>query len=468
MRIPPYSLGLLGLLLVLGAPARGEDRRERIDLLVRGGTVVTMDGKRQILQNGAVAVRGEKIVAVGTLAEVGAKYEADRTIDATDRVVMPGLINTHTHAPMVLFRGLADDLPLMDWLQKYIFPAESKNVDDDFVRWGTRLACLEMIQGGITTFVDMYYFEDAIAEETARAGMRGVLGQAVLDFPVPDNKTWADAMAACEKYVRRWKGHALVTPAIAPHAPYTVSPDHLREAHAFSRKHEVPLVIHVAETEAEVKTIREKYRATPVGHLDGLGVLDERVIAAHGIWVDDADIKTLARRSVGVAHCPHSNMKLASGVAPVPALLKAGVPVGLGTDGAASNNVLNLWEEMDTAAKLHKLVARDPSVLSAREALELATLGGARVIHRDKDLGSLEAGKLADLIVVRMDGAHQTPLYHLYSQLVYATKFSDVETVIINGKPVMDRRKVLTVDEREVLARARDYARRVRESLHRP
>jgi 5-methylthioadenosine/S-adenosylhomocysteine deaminase len=470
MKIPARFPWLICALLVLcvSAGAGAAEPRDKIDLLVQGGTVVTMDGKGRVLENGAVAVRGEKIVAVGTAAEIAAKYEADRTIDATGRVVMPGLINTHTHAPMVLFRGLADDLPLMEWLQKHIFPAEAKNVDEDFVRWGTRLACLEMIQGGITTYVDMYFFENAVAEETARAGLRGVLGQAVLDFPAPDNKTWADAMANCESYVREWKGHALVTPAIAPHAPYTVSPDHLKEAHALARKHEVPLVIHVAETEAEVKTVRDKYKATPVAYLDGLGVLDQRVIAAHCIWVDDDDMKVLARRSVGVAHCPHSNMKLASGVAPVPRLLKAGVAVGLGTDGAASNNVLNLWEEMDTAAKLHKLMAKDASVLSAREALELATIGGARAIHRDKDIGSLEAGKLADLIVVRMDGAHQTPLYHVYSQLVYATKFSDVETVVVNGKRVMDGRKVLTVDEKEVLAKAREYAKRVRENMRRP
>ncbi|HKI37419.1 MAG TPA: amidohydrolase [Gemmataceae bacterium] len=470
MRTLPRFFLFICFLLILTVPprARGEDRRERIDLLVQGGTVVTMDGKGRMLENGAVAVRGERIVAVGTAADIAARYEAARTVDATGRVVMPGLINTHTHVPMVLLRGLADDLPLMEWLRQYIFPAEAKNVDEDFVRWGTRLACLEMIQGGITTFVDMYYFEDAIADETAKAGMRAVLGQAVLDFPAPDNKTWAEAMAASEKYLRRWKGHALVTPAIAPHAPYTVSPDHLKEAHALSKKHEVPLIIHVAETEAEVKTIREKFKATPVAFLDGLGVLDERVLAAHSIWLDDDDVKTLARRSVGVAHCPHSNMKLASGVAPVPRLLKAGVPVGLGTDSAASNNVLNLWEEIDTAAKLHKLMAKDASVLSAREALELATIGGARAIRRDKDLGSLEAGKLADLIVVRMDGAHQTPLYNIYSQLVYATKFSDVETVVINGKRVMDKRKVLTVDEPAVLAKAREYAKRVRESLRRP
>jgi 5-methylthioadenosine/S-adenosylhomocysteine deaminase len=470
MQVLPHVLRSTALLLALGAPACawGEDRREHVDLLVQGGTVVTMDGKGRVLENGAVAVRGERIVAVGPTAELAAKYEAGHTVDAAARVVMPGLINTHTHAPMTLFRGLADDLPLMEWLRQYIFPAEAKNVTEDFVRWGTRLACLEMIQGGITTYVDMYYFEDAIADETVRAGMRGVLGQAVLDFPAPDHKTWADMMTGCEKYVRRWKGHALVTPAIAPHAPYTVSPDHLKEAHAFAKKHEVPLIIHVAETEDEVKTIREKYRATPVGFLDGLGVLDERVLAAHGIWVDDDDIKILVRRKVGVAHCPQSNMKLASGVAPVPRLLKSGVAVGLGTDGAASNNVLNLWEEIDTAAKLHKLIAKDPSVLPAREVLEMATIGGARAIHRDKDLGSLEAGKLADLIVVRMDAAHQTPLYNVYSQLVYTTKFSDVESVIINGKRVMDGRKVLTVDAPAVLAKAREYAKQVRESLRRP
>jgi 5-methylthioadenosine/S-adenosylhomocysteine deaminase len=458
---------LTALIFILGILpwVRGEGRRERIDLLVQGGTVVTMDRHNRVLENGAVAVRAERIVAIGPAADIAARYEADHTVDATGHVVMPGLINTHTHAPMVLFRGLADDLPLMEWLHQYIFPAEAKNVDEDFVRWGTRLACLEMIQGGITTYVDMYYFEEVVADETAKAGLRGVLGEAVLDFPTPDHKTWADAMAGCEKYIRRWKGHPLVTPAIAPHAPYTVSTEHLKEAHAFARMHEVPLIIHVAETEAEVKTIRDKYKATPVGYLDGLGVLDEGVIAAHSIWLDDADIKIMARRSVGVAHCPQSNMKLASGVAPVPRLLKAGVAVGLGTDGAASNNVLNIWEEIDTAAKLHKLVAKDPSVLNAHEALELATIGGARAIHSDKEIGSLEVGKLADLIVVRMDGAHQTPLYDVYSQLVYATKFSDVETVVVNGKLVMDKRKVLTVDEPATLAKARDYAKRVRETL---
>lgn len=442
---------------------------ERVDIIVRGGTVVTMDvtmdGPARVIENGAVAIRGERIVAVGAATELAAKYAARRTINATGKVVMPGLINTHTHVPMVLFRGIADDLVLMEWLQKYIFPAEAKNVDEQFVRWGTRLGCLEMIQGGTTTYVDMYYFEDAIADETARAGMRAVLGETLLDFPAPDNKTWDAGIAYAEKFAAKWKGHALITPAIAPHAPYTVSTDHLKQAHSFSARLAVPLVIHVAEDQAEVKTIQERYGASSVAYLDGIGLLDERVIAAHMVWPTSDDIATLAKRGVGVGHCPQSNMKLAAGAAPVPQMLRAGVAVGLGTDGAASNNDLNLWEEIDTAAKLHKLTSKDPTVVNALEALEMATIRGARAIHLDKEIGSLEAGKRADLIIVDMMNAHQTPLYNVYSQLVYATKASDVETVIINGQVVMAGRRVLTIDERSVRAKANEYRDRIRKSL---
>jgi 5-methylthioadenosine/S-adenosylhomocysteine deaminase len=438
---------------------------ERVDVIIRGGTVVTMDGTSRVIENGAVAIKGERIIAVGTAADIAAKYSAARTINASGKVVMPGLINTHTHVPMVLFRGIADDLVLMEWLQKYIFPAEAKNVDEQFVRWGTRLGCLEMIQGGTTTFVDMYYFEDAIADETARAGMRAVLGETVLDFPAPDNKTWDAAMAYAEKFAAKWKGHALITPAIAPHAPYTVSTDHLKQTHSFSQRLGVPLVTHVAEDQAEVKTIQERYGASSVAYLDRIGLLDERVIAAHMVWPTSDDIITLAKRSVGVAHCPQSNMKLAAGAAPVPQMLKAGVAVGLGTDGAASNNDLSLWEEMDTAAKLHKFTSKDPTVLNAREALEMATIRGARAIHQDKDIGSLEAGKRADLIIVDMDSAHQTPMYNIYSQLVYATKASDVETVIINGRIVMQDRRVLTIDERSVRVKANEYRDQIRKSV---
>jgi len=455
---------LLTSLLLAPPQALGEDHSERVDLLIRGGTVVTMDARMKVIDKGVVAIRGERILAVGTEAEIASKYHAGRMLDATGQIVLPGLINTHTHVPMVLFRGLADDLPLEEWLRKHIFPVEARNVDEGFVRWGTRLACLEMIRGGTTTFVDFYYFETTIAEETAKAGMRAVLGQTVLDFPAPDYKTWDQAMAATEQFARKWKGHPLITPAIAPHAPYTVSPGHLRDAHGFSRRHEVPLLIHVAETEDELKTIREKFSATPVGFLDGLGVLDERALAAHGVWLNATDIDTLAKRSVGVAHCPQSNMKLASGVAPVPQLSLAGVAVGLGTDGAASNNDLNLWEEIDSAAKLHKLISKDPKVLPARDVLAMATIRGAKAIHLDHEIGSIEPGKRADVILVRTDRPHQTPNYDVYSALVYSTKAPDVATVVINGHIVMVDRQVLTLDEETIIAKAREYGDQIRKN----
>jgi 5-methylthioadenosine/S-adenosylhomocysteine deaminase len=453
------------LTLIAGVMPFCASAAERADFIITGGVVVTMDGSSRVIENGAVAVRRERIVGVGTASEIAAKYSAARTVNAAGRVVMPGLINTHTHVPMVLFRGIADDLVLMEWLQKYIFPAEAKNVDEQFVRWGTRLGCLEMIRGGTTTYVDMYYFEDAIADETARAGMRAVLCETLIDFPAPDNKTWEAGVEYVERFVAKWKGHALITPAIAPHAPYTVSTEHLKQAHTFSQSRGVPLVIHIAEDQAEVKTIQERYSSSSVAYLDRIGLLDQRVIAAHMVWPTDEDIRLLASRSVGVAHCPQSNMKIAAGAAPVPQMLRAGVAVGLGTDGAASNNDLNMWEEMDTAAKLHKLISKDPTVINAREALEMATIRGARAIHLDRDIGSLEAGKLADLIIVGIEAAHQTPLYNVYSHLVYATKASDVETVMINGRVVMENRRVLTVDERAARAKAIEYRDRIRKSV---
>jgi len=459
------ALVVTALIAVSSSPAFAAQTTERVDLIIRGATVVTMDGSSHVIDNGAVAIRRERIVAVGTTREIIGKYRATRIINAAGKVVMPGLINTHTHVPMVMFRGIADDLVLMEWLQKYIFPAEAKNVDEQFVRWGARLGILEMIRGGTTTYVDMYYFEEAIADETARAGMRAVLGETLIDFPAPDNKTWDAGMAYMEKFAAKWKGHSLITPAIAPHAPYTVSTDHFKQAHSLSQKLGIPLVTHMAEDQAEVKTIQERYGATSVAYLDRIGVLDERTIAAHMVWPATEDIATLAKRSVGIAHCPQSNMKLAAGAAPVPAMLKAGVAVGLGTDGAASNNDLDMWEEMDAAAKLHKLTSKDPTVINAREALEMATTGGARAIHQDKEIGSLEAGKRADVIIVGMTSEHQTPLYNVYSQLVYATKAADVETVIINGRVVMLNRRVLTIDDRSVRLKANEYRDQIRKSI---
>jgi 5-methylthioadenosine/S-adenosylhomocysteine deaminase len=393
------------------------------------------------------------------------QYAAREVIDARGRAVIPGLINGHTHVPMTLFRGIADDLDLQEWLTKYIFPAEAKNVTEDFVRAGAQLGLAEMIRGGTTTYCDMYYFEDAVAEETERAGVRGLLGETVIDFPVPDNKTWPDAMRYTERFVARWKGNRLVTPAIAPHAPYTVSEAHLREVRAFSDRTGAPVVIHVAETRKEVEDISRDHGARPVEYLARIGFLSPRTVAAHTVHITEGEIGLLKASGVGSVHNPQSNMKLASGVAPVPQMLRAGVAVGLGTDGAASNNDLDMWEEMDTAAKLHKLTSFDPKVLTAEEALSLATINGARALHMDSDIGSLETGKRADIVIVDLDALHQTPRYNVYSNLVYATKASDVRTVVVEGRVVMRDRRLLTLNETLIKQKARALRERISRSL---
>jgi 5-methylthioadenosine/S-adenosylhomocysteine deaminase len=447
----------------LAAPAAAEGV-----WLVDGGLVVVMDEAGTVIPGGAVAIRGNRIEAVGPAAELAGRFPGARRLDASGRIVMPGLINAHTHVPMTLFRGVADDLDLTGFLYGRIFPAEARFVDEEFVRWGTRLACLELLRGGVTTFVDMYYFEDAIAEEAARCGMRAVVGESLIDFPAPDNKTWADALAYMERFLVRWHGHRLITPAVAPHATYTVSAEHLREAHALAAKHDVPMLMHLAEARYEVEFVREKHGKGPVEYVASLGILDDRVVAAHMIFPSPAEIALLAEHKVGVAHCPQSNMKGASGVAPVPALLAAGVAVGLGTDGAASNNDLSLWEEMDTAAKLHKVTSGDPKVLNARTALAMATRLGAKAVGLQNVIGSLEVGKRADLILVRTDSLHQIPHYDPYSLLVYATKASDVDTVIIDGEVVMAGGRVLTVSETAVRERVAAYQERIAAAIREP
>jgi 5-methylthioadenosine/S-adenosylhomocysteine deaminase len=436
-----------------------------IDMLVRGGTIVTMDGARSVIEDGAVAISKGRIVAVGPRADLDSKYSARQTIDAGGKLVIPGLINGHTHIPMTLFRGLADDMDLNEWLTKYIFPAEAKNVSEEFVRVGTRLGLAEMIRGGTTTYCDMYYFEDAIADETARAGVRGVLGETVIDFPVADNKTHEEAMAYTERYVKKWQGHSLITPAIAPHAPYTVSEEHLKAVRAFSDRTQAPIVTHLAESRKEVEDSLAGKKARPVDYLARIGFLNERVIAAHVVFANDEEIATLKRTGTGVVHNPQSNMKLASGVAPVPQMLKADLDLGLGTDGAASNNDLNMWEEMDTAAKLHKVVTGDPKVVPAEQAFEMATIRGARALHMEREIGSIEEGKRADLVIVELDDLNQTPRYNVYSNLVYATKADDVQTVIIEGRVVMLDRKLLTLNETDIKTRARAFRERIMKSV---
>jgi 5-methylthioadenosine/S-adenosylhomocysteine deaminase len=456
---------LLASLLLLTVPQFVIAQRKSVDLIISGGTIVTMNQERRLIENGAVAIQKSEIVAVGTSGEIARKFLAKQTINAQNKVVIPGLINTHTHIPMSLFRGISDDLDLQEWLTKYIFPAEAKNVTEDFVRVGTRLGLAEMIRGGTTTYCDMYYFEDAVADETAKAGVRGVLGETIIDFPVPDNKTNAEAMAYAEKFINKWKNHSLIVPALAPHAPYTVSTEHLNQIRKLSDKLNATVVIHVAETQKEVSDIFKQYGSRPVAYLAKIGFLNNRTIAAHVVFADDGEMDLLKKFGVGIAHNPQSNMKLASGVAPIPQMLSKNLPVGLGTDGAASNNDLNMWEEMDTAAKLHKVFSGDPKVVSAMQAFEMATIRAARALHLENLIGSIETGKRADIAIVDFDGLHQTPRFNVYSSLVYSTKASDVRTVIINGRVIMLNRRLLTLDENDIKNTANAYRRKIITSL---
>jgi 5-methylthioadenosine/S-adenosylhomocysteine deaminase len=458
------------LLGVIAASLAGTQvpARRTVSLIVANGIVVTVDGNRRVIPRGSVAIDGRDIVAIGTPEAIAAAYSGSESVDATGQVVMPGLINTHTHAPMVLFRGLADDLALMDWLQKYIFPAEAKTVSPEFVRAGTRLAALEMIESGTTTYADMYYFEEEIGRATKAAGLRGVLGETIIQFPVADAKTPAESLARTERFAKEFAGDDLITPAVAPHAMYTNDADTLKACRALADRLQIPVIIHLSETKDEMKTSDEKYHATPTAFLDSLGFWGPRTLAAHAVHVTPADIQILASRHVGVAHNPESNMKLASGIAPVEPMRKAGIDVGLGTDGAASNNDLDMFEAMRQAAFLHKLVAGDPRAVPAPVALEMATMGGARAMGMDKAIGSLEPGKRADLLVVSMASARQTPMYDPVSHLVYVTRGDDVRTTIVNGKILMRDRRVLTLDRRQVLADARLFADKVRAAVKAP
>ncbi len=459
----------LSAILVVAAlvVASAQPARRQVTLIVTGGTVLTQDSAHRILTPGAIAINNTDIVDIDTPANIAAKYQAAETIDARDQIVLPGLINTHSHAPMVMYRGLADDLALMDWLNTYIFPAEAKTVSPELVRVGTRLAAVEMIESGTTAYADMYYFEEEIAKATFEAGLRGVLGETVIQFPVADAKTPAEALARAERFIKEFKDNGLVVPAVAPHALYTNDTATLVASAALARKYNVPMLIHFAETEDEVKVAREKYQMTPTAYLDSIGVLGPTTIGAHGVWVNDADIAILKARGVGVAHNPESNMKLASGAAPVTKYLAAGVKLGLGTDGAASNNDLDMFESMRQASFLAKHSTHDPTAVPAQAALDMATMGGARVLGMEKTIGSLEVGKHADLITVSMRAARQTPMYDPVSHLVYVTRGDDVRTTIVNGKILMKDRQLKTLDRAAVIADANRLAARVRAAVAR-
>jgi len=440
--------------------------KKSADTIIASGTVITMDAQRHVYDDGAVVVTGDTIVAVGPRAEIESRYQGRRTIDAKNRLVLPGFINGHTHVPMTLFRGLHDDVTLADWLYKYIFPAEAKNVNEQFVRWGTRLAAAEQIRSGITTFADMYYFEDAVAEETKAAGMRGVLGETFIDFPAPDNKNEAAMLEYTGKFLRKWQGDPLIHAAVAPHSIYTCSQKTLQDSSALARKYHAPILIHVAEMKKEWEDSERQNGASPVQYLERIGVLGPDVVAAHCIFVDEADRKLLAQRKVGCVHNPSSNMMLASGVAPVPEMRAAGIALGLGTDGpAGSNNDLDLMEEIDLAAKLAKITKMSPLALNAPSVVEMATIDGARALHMENEIGSLETGKKADLILISLDEPNAVPMYDVYAQIAYSLKASDVETVMIGGQFVMRDHKLLTVDEQAAIARASEYRKTVAASL---
>jgi 5-methylthioadenosine/S-adenosylhomocysteine deaminase len=464
------SLCLTPVLLIAVSILRAHTPPEAVsvDLFITGGTIVTMDGDRRILENGYIVVNGDTIRMIGNGYPFVGKgvIVAKQTIDAKGKLILPGFVNGHTHVPMTLLRGLHDDVTLDDWLRKYIFPAEAKNVTEDFVRWGTRLAAAEQIRSGVTTFADMYYFEDAIAEETKAAGMRGILGETFIDFPAPDNKTNAAMLEYGEKFLKRWQNDPLIHAAVAPHSIYTCSQKTLQDSAALARKYHAPILIHVAEMKKELDDSLKQNSLTPVQYLEKLGILGPDVVAAHCIFVDEKDRRTLAGLQVGCVHNPSSNMMLASGVAPVIEERAAGIAVGLGTDGpAGSNNDLDLMEEMDLAAKLQKITKMDPRALGAKSVVEMATIEGARALHMEKEIGSLEAGKKADIILISLEEPNAVPMYDIYAQLAYALKGSDVETVVIGGRIVMRNKKLLTLNEPEILAKAREYGKKVEASL---
>jgi 5-methylthioadenosine/S-adenosylhomocysteine deaminase len=439
---------------------------EQARMILTSELIVTMDANRRILRGGALLIENELIQDVGGLGEITKKYPSVEIIDFGDRLLMPGLVNAHTHVPMSLLRGLADDLRLDVWLLGYMMPVEREFVDPDFTRLGTSLACAEMIRGGVTCFADMYYYEQTVAEAASEAGLRGVCGQTVLKFPAPDADSFEDSLASAREFIEGWRGHPLITPAVAPHAPYTCTPAILEACAQLALEFDVPLHIHISETQQEVDEWREKYSMPVVPWIKKLGVLEPKVIAAHCVHIDEGEIHTLEHSRTGVAHNPSSNLKLASGFAPVTEMLETGLDVGIGTDGPASNNDLDMFEELRLASFIAKTVTKNPTALPAQTVVNMATRMGAQALHLGEITGSLESGKRADIISLDMSTSHNWPHYNrepgaIYSRIVYATKASDVIDVMVNGRWLMRDKQLLTLDETDLRHRAAEYARKI-------
>ena len=439
---------------------------EKADFLLTNAIVLTMDEELNQYDPGAVAISGDSILAAGPEDEISQSFQSEEVIDCEGKVVMPGLINAHTHVPMTLLRGLADDLRLDVWLMGYMMPVEREFVSPEFVRLGTQIACVEMIRNGVTSFADMYYYEEEVAKATAEVGLRAVCSQTVLKFPTPDAQSFEESLAAAEDFIKRWKDHSLIIPSVAPHSPYTCTDEILRATAELAAEHEIPLHTHIAETEVEVENSRNDNGMPVIPYVKKNNLFDAKVLAAHCVHIDIGEMHTLHHHGAGVAHCPSSNLKLASGAAPVSKMLELGLNVGIGTDGPASNNDLDMFEEVRLAALLAKGITGDPTTVPAATALSMATRLGAQAMHMDQITGTLEPGKRADLIVVDISPLHNTPRFHrdevnVYSQLVYAAKSSDISSVMVNGRWLMRDQELTTIDHSDLIRQADEYAHRI-------
>lgn len=439
---------------------------KKANLILRNATVLTMNDKFQIFSPGAVVINDDSIFDVGYEIDIATKYEADTTYDCGGKILMPGLINAHAHMPMTLLRGLADDLRLDVWLMGYMMPVEREFVSPEFVRLGTKLACAESIRSGVTTFVDMYYFESDVAQATAEAGLRAVCGESVLKFPTPDATYFEESLEYAEEFIKKWKGHPLIEPSIAPHAPYTCTDEILKACTELAIRYDIPLQIHISETASEVEEIREESGMPVVPYVKKRGIFDAKVIAAHCVHIDEGEMRTIQRAGAGVSHNPSSNLKLASGFANTTRMLELGLNVGIGTDGPSSNNDLDMIEEIRLASMIAKAASGDPTALPARQTLAMATSMGAKAVHMDHLVGSIVPGKRADLILIEIGKVHNSPNFQRdpdssYSQIIYAAKSTDISDVMVNGKWLMQNHELLTLDEKALMEEAQVYANKI-------